>query len=67
MLKNLLFRAAECTYKPKDPSLWPPVETYSEVERYENSSVFLTLHDEHLADGSLSKFATVSTTVMIMT
>lgn len=65
-LKQALFRAAECTTKPKEESEWPPLELYTPEERYENSSVHLNVHPEHLADGSTRLYATVSTSVLIL-
>ena len=66
-LKDMLFKVAECTYQPEDPSEWPPVDGYSLEERKHNSSIHLPVHEERLADGSKGLFATISSTVVILT
>lgn len=65
-LKEALFRAAECRSKPKEESDWPPLELYTPEERYENSSIHIGAHAEHLADGRNGIVATVSTSVLIL-
>ena len=62
----MLFKVAECTYKSKEPINWAQIDLYTEEEKLENSSIFLTNHKEHLADGSLTDFATVSSTVVLI-
>ncbi|TNV77058.1 hypothetical protein FGO68_gene17582 [Halteria grandinella] len=66
-LKEQMFKIAECTFKPSDPKLWPPVITYTEDEKYRNSCIFQEKHEEHLADGSFDTFGTVSSSLIIVT
>eukprot|EP00350_Pseudokeronopsis_sp_OXSARD2_P000311 CAMPEP_0170561716 /NCGR_PEP_ID=MMETSP0211-20121228/56503_1 /TAXON_ID=311385 /ORGANISM="Pseudokeronopsis sp., Strain OXSARD2" /LENGTH=87 /DNA_ID=CAMNT_0010877645 /DNA_START=322 /DNA_END=585 /DNA_ORIENTATION=+ len=65
-LKNLLFKVAECNAKTNDRKDWANVSCYSELEKYENQSIFTEKHPEILFDKE-AEYATVSSTVMILT
>ena len=65
-LKSLMFKVAANTYKPVDPDEWHNIEDTSEEERKNNSSIFLDVHLGETSSG-LTHFATVSSTVIILT
>ena len=42
--KNILFKIAECNYKPSNPDLWPKLKLFPDNERYDKSSIFAEKH-----------------------
>ncbi|CDW89418.1 UNKNOWN [Stylonychia lemnae] len=66
-LKNRLFKIAELNKIPTDRKDWVQIDLYNDSEAYWNSSIFLEKHEERLIDDELGVFATISSTVMIIT
>ena len=66
-LKDMLFKIAECHKIPINQKDWVAIDQYNEEEKYWNSSIFLEEHLERLASDELSKFATVSSTILMVT
>ena len=68
-LKSLMFKVAENTYKPVDPSDWPNVLDMPLEERKANSSIFIDTNESALGEtvDGFTLHATVSSTVIILT
>ena len=68
LLKNLLFKVAECSKSHSHPDKWARIASYRNHERYEHSSIFLEKHLLHSGDHRLEGvFATVSSTLLLLT
>ena len=68
LLKDLLFKAAECNRPHTSPSKWARVGKYRNHEKYEHSSIFLDRHMLHSGDPKREDFyATVSSTLLLLT
>ena len=68
-LKNLVFKVAENTFKPDDPSEWPNILDMPLEERRANSSIFIDANESahgETVDG-FTLHATVSSTLIILT
>ena len=68
MLKNLLFKVAECKHAQYDPSKWAHVHCYRNHEKFEHSSIFVEKHLLYSGDTQYEDwYGTVSSTLLIQT
>lgn len=68
LLKNLLFKVAECSKSHIQEEKWAKVESYRNHERYEHSSIFLEKHLLHSGDIHYEDiYATITSSLLIQT
>jgi hypothetical protein len=68
MLKNLLFKVAECRKSQFEPAKWAHVNSYRNQEKFEHSSIFVEKHILHSGDAKYEDwYGTVSSTLLLQT
>lgn len=66
LLKNLLFKIAECKKSQYEPSKWAHIDSYRMHEKFEHSSIFVQKHLLHSGDHQYEDwYGTVSTTLIL--
>ena len=67
ILKNLLFKVAECNTAHLQPEKWAQVTCYRNHEKFEQSSIFLEPHLLHSGNAKFEDvYATVTSTLLLL-